>query len=271
MRRRTLALLFAAAAAFVLSHAASAAKSTSPVLSQIVKKGELRVGMTGGQPPLNMTTRSGELIGLEVDLARALAGAMKVKPRFVLKPFNELLPSLEKGELDVVMSGVTITPERNLRVAFLGPYFLSGKSILTKSSSLAQADEASDMDDSSITLTALAGSTSQEFVEKLIPQATLIVARDYQSGVDLVLQDKADAMVADFPICLLSVLRHQEAGLATLVAPLTVEPIGIALPANDPLLLNMVGNYLGTLDAMGMLEELRKKWFEDGSWISQLP
>jgi len=66
-------------------------------------------------------------------------------------------------------------------------------------------------------------------------------------------------------------MRYTGAGLATLVKPLTIEPIGIALPAGDSLLLNMVENYLGALEAIGLLEELEKSWFEDGSWLIQLP
>lgn len=62
---------------------------------------------------------------------------MGVRLRFVERPFAQLLPALEKGEIDVVMSGMTITPDRNLRVAFVGPYIVTGKSILAKARRLA--------------------------------------------------------------------------------------------------------------------------------------
>jgi polar amino acid transport system substrate-binding protein len=77
--------------------------------------------------------------------------------------------------------------------------------------------------------------------------------------------------VADYPICVLSVLRHPDQGLATLVTSLTIEPIGIALPANDALLVNLVQNYLNALEGTGALEALRARWFEDASWLDQLP
>ena len=86
-----------------------------------------------------------------------------------------------------------------------------------------------------------------------------------------VIDDKVDALVADYPICVLSVLRYPEAGLSSLLSPLTIEPIGIALPANDPLFINLVQNYLGALQATGVLENLRQRWMEDGSWLTQLP
>lgn len=249
----------------------AAAGSDSPVLARVVKTGTLRVGMSGDQPPLNMLSKSGEVIGMEVDLASLLASSMHVKLEIVQMPFSELLGALKAGKVDLVMSGMTITPKRNLEVAFVGPYFLSGKSVLTKSQKLASISEATPIDDPSVTLAALGGSTSQTFVETATPKAKLVTVKDYTEGVQAVIGGKADALVADYPICVLSVLRHSDEGLATLMSPLTIEPIGIALPANDALLLNLVQNYLSALQATGVQEALRSKWFDDGSWLNQLP
>jgi polar amino acid transport system substrate-binding protein len=254
---------------FGASGAAEAAGAST--LASIVKAGELRVGMSGNQPPFTMKSKTGKLIGFEVDVAYMLASAMGVELTLVEKPFGELLAALEAGEVDVVMSGMTMTPERNLRVAFVGPYMVSGKSILTKSSTLAAIDEAGDIDQSQIKLTALAGSTSEKFVKKALPKTQLMAKSDYDQAVAAELDGSADAMVADFPICALTVLRYPDAGLATLSQPLTIEPIGVALPPGDSLLLNMVENYLGALEGIGLLDELEAKWFEDGSWLIQVP
>lgn len=241
------------------------------VLDGIVARGEIRVGMTGSQPPLNVMSKSGELIGYEVDLVEILADSMGVKAKLVILPFPELLPALKKGELDMVVSGMTITPERNTKVAFVGPYLLTGKSILTKSETLAAAAEVTDIDMESVTLTALAGSTSQEFAEVVIPNAKLQTTDDYDKAIKLVMDGQADAMIADIEICQLTVLRYPDAGLATLTDPLTIEPVGIALPPGDPLLINLVENYLSALDMVGLLEELHDAWYTDGSWLIQLP
>ncbi|PWG68031.1 ABC transporter substrate-binding protein, partial [Enterococcus hirae] len=73
--------------------------------------------------------------------------------------------------------------ERNMKFAFVGPYFISGKSILTKSETLAKADEAVDLDQADLTLVALAGSTSQAFVEIVLPKAKLVTTPDYDTAV----------------------------------------------------------------------------------------
>jgi polar amino acid transport system substrate-binding protein len=81
----------------------------------------------------------------------------------------------------------------------------------------------------------------------------------------------ADALVADFPICALSLRRYPNAGPATLREPLTIELIGIALAPGDSLLVNMVTNSFSALDGIGLLDALEKKWFKDGGWLIQLP
>ena len=261
-------LIVVAAIAFT---APTTAEAGSATLDRIVERGELRVGTTGGQPPYSIKSKSGKLIGLEIDLGNLLGDALGVETKFVVKPFAQLIPALLAGEVDVVMSGMTITAERNMKVAFVGPYSISGKSILTKSSTLAAADDTEDINVSTVSLAALEGSTSQKFVEILIPEAKLKKAPDYDTAVKMVLDGEVSAMVADMEICQLSVLRYPDAGLVTLDAPLTLEPIGIALPPNDHLFINLMENYLAALEIVGIMDQLRADWFENGSWLVQLP
>ena len=84
------------------------------------------------------------------------------------------------------------------------------------------------------------------------------------------IDDEVDALLADYPVCVLAVFQHQDEGLATVVSPFTFEPIGIALPENAPLLTNLIGNYLNLLEGTGALDQLRARWFSDGSWVSEL-
>ncbi|UCE84935.1 MAG: transporter substrate-binding domain-containing protein, partial [Deltaproteobacteria bacterium] len=191
-------------------------------LQRVLESGELRVGLSGNQPPLNMKNRRGEIIGLEVDLVEALARSMGLTARLVEKPFPELLPALERGEVDLVISGVTITPERNARVAFAGPYFISGKSVLTKSKTISNVESSAALDDPVRTYAVLASSTSEQFVKEVLPRAKRVATQDYDTAVQMVIDDEVDALVADYPICMISVLRHPLSGLSTLVTPFTI-------------------------------------------------
>ena len=264
-------LLFLSGCAQMNGNTASASASASPVIDRILQRGELVVGMAGNMPPMNMTTKEGELIGYEVDLAKNMAASMGVKAKFSVMLFAELLPALQSGKIDLILSNMTITPARNLKVAFVGPYFTSGKAFLTKIKTIALADEAADIDAKNTKLVALKGSTSQAFVEKAIPDATLVTANDYDEAVKMVLEDKVHAMVADYPICVVSVFRYPDQGLLSVVTTLTYEPIGVGVQAGDPLLVNWVENFMGIAEETGLLQKLEEKWFQKADWLQLLP
>ena len=158
-----------------------------------------------------------------------------------------------------------------MRVPFVGPYQLSGKSILTKSSTLAQADDPADLNQPTLQLAALAGSTSEDFVKAFLPRATLTSTKDYDAAIELLLKDEVHAVVADYEICVISVFRRPEDGLVTLDRPLTVEPLGIAVAPGDPLFLNLIENNIGARVASGLFEGLRGRWLKSGLWVEQLP
>jgi polar amino acid transport system substrate-binding protein len=250
--------------------AIAASSDTSPVLARIAESGTIRVGMSAGQPPYNMKNRDGKIIGMDADLAELLAAALEVELEIVEMPFSELLDSLESGKVDLIISGMTATLQRNMRAAFVGPYMLSGKSILARSETIA-ALNSEDMNREDLKIAALAGSTSERFVRLRAPNANLTPTDTYDRAIEMLMDNDVDLFVADMGIVMLSRLRAPEAGLVSSAQPLNVEPIGIAVPANDPLLLNLVQNYVQALASGGALEQLRKKWFESGGWLAQLP
>jgi polar amino acid transport system substrate-binding protein len=253
------------------AHMSDTGGDPSPGLSRIQRQGVLVMGTSGGMPPLNFTAKGGEVMGFEVDLAALMAQAMGVQLKIQTMPFAELLPALESGKVDLILSGMTITPERNMKAAFVGPYFVSGKAFLTRAQTIASAREPSAVNSPNISLAALKGSTSQYFVEEFLPKVRLVPAKDYDEGVGMVIGGKVDALIADYPICIVSVLRYPDKGLVSLITPLTYEPIGIALPKNDPLFTNWTQNFLVALEGTGRMADLKKKWFENASWLLKLP
>ena len=87
----------------------------------------------------------------------------------------------------------------------------------------------------------------------------------------MVLEDKVHAMVADYPICVISVFRYPNQGLLSVVTALTYEPIGVGVPTGDPLLVNWVENYMEIAAETGLLEELNRKWLQQADWLHRLP
>jgi polar amino acid transport system substrate-binding protein len=244
--------------------------SSSPVTDRILSRNEIRIGMSGNQPPFNMKNRTGKLIGLDVDLGVALARTMGVEAKFISMPFQDLLPALEKGDIDIVLSGMTMSSERNLKVAFAGPYFISGKAALTKSPSLAAADEPEDINKKA-RMTVLAGSTSETFAKRSLPEVDLVAVSDYTEAVRLVVDDEVEAMIADYPVCILALYQNPDAGLVATISTFSFEPIGVALSSDAILLTNVVQNYFKLLEGTGTLERLRLAWFDNATWVKDLP
>ena len=249
---------------------APTAVSASPVIDRIRDSGELRVGTSGSQPPLTATTKDGTIIGFDADLARAFAKAMGVKLTLVPLQFSELLPALVRGDVDMVLSGLTMTPQRNLQVAFVGPYLVSGMSILAKERTRAKLRKAEDIDTPRVSLAALRESTAVKFAQENVPRARLVLTDTLDEGVEMVRKGKVDALLADHPFCMVTVYRFASDRLETLETPFNLEPLGIALPPNDPLLINWTQNALAELEDTGVVLDTMSNWFEDDSWVDQL-
>jgi polar amino acid transport system substrate-binding protein len=263
-------IFFFVSVVFLLSLMVSTGASAGSSMERIIKKGELAVGTSGTQPPMSATNKKGELIGMDVDMSRAMADALGVKLKFVQMPFAELLPALEAGKVDMVLSGMTITAERNKKVAFVGPYVVTGKGILAVAERFAALKEAKGLDTPEVTIAALKDSTSQKFAQTSMSKAKLTLFGSYDEAIDLLLKNKIDVIVADFQFCALTAYRQQKKGLIAGQSALTFEPLGIAM-AEDTLLINWVQNFLNQYQGTGELKKLSEKWLNPGSWIDDLP
>jgi ABC-type amino acid transport substrate-binding protein len=248
-----------------------ATEDDTDALHHVLRTGRLRVGMSGVQPPLNMKNRAGELIGLDVDLARALAEAMEVELVLVERPFAALLDDLEAGELDMVISSMTITPARNARVAFAGPYLITGAALLVRSEASKELQHLDALNSPERRWAALAGSTHESLIEEAFPLAEFVPTNDLSAVTAAIRAGEIDGLLTDLPEARFLRARHPEARLLVQEPPLTTEPLGIALPEGSPLFANLVQNYLNTLDYTGLLIQMKVRWLSEGDWLSELP
>lgn len=239
------------------------------ILDGVLKKGELVVGISGDQPPLNATTKEGDIIGLDADLARAIAENMNVKVRFARIPFPGLLSSLQAGKVDMVISGMTMTPERNMKVAFVGPYLVSGKGILLKTRTVEMLKKEG-INSEKFKVATLKGSTSQAIIQKSAPKAALVLTGSYDEALNLLYQDKVDIVIADYPFCAYIADRYPEKELAIGDTKLSFEPLGIAI-REDALWINALDNFMKMQAGSGDLTTLQEKWLKSRTWIKQLP
>ncbi|MCF8118122.1 MAG: transporter substrate-binding domain-containing protein [Desulfarculaceae bacterium] len=243
---KRLCALAALAAALLLAAAPALA---GPVLDRVLKEKTLVVGIATGMPPLSAKTAKGEFIGLDVDLVKDLAASLGVKIRFEPMAFDKLIPAAAAGEVDVAVGGITITPQRNARVFFAGPYFVSGQTLLATREVGAGINGLADVNRPGFSVAVAKDTTSEGAARSVMPKA----------------------MVADYPYCAVAVFRNPEAKLGTLQKPFTFEPLGLALPPGDPLWDNLVTNFLFNMEGGGKMSYLKNRWFQNPSWMRLLP
>jgi len=237
---------------------------------RIEKTKVLRVGTSGDSPPMSARTFEGELIGFDIDLARALASILEVELELVRMPFHDLLDAVERGEVDIAISAITMTPKRNLRVAFAGPYYLSTKTMLAKPEILKGVTRLSDLKGRGLRVIAVDGGSSERMVRSVLPDSQKSFPSNQQAAMEVVLAGAADVFVADYPVAAFALLKYPTAGLIAVESAFTAEPIGIAIHGDDPLFVNLIENYLHTLEYVGLLDQFKARWFEDASWVKRV-
>ncbi len=240
------------------------------VMNRILARGTLVVGTTGHFPPFSVKDKEGKYIGLDMDLARAMASAMGVKMEVKRYDMADLIEAVRKNKVDMALSGITMTFKRNLKVIFVGPYMVTGQAILAKKAVVQRVKSPSDMNKPSFRLVVVKGTTGATVAKLLVPKATIIEKNTMTEAFNMVMKDKADALLADQPFCVVAAFQHQNQPIGV-SEPFTQELVGIALPEGDDLLVNWVENFIVQMQIKGELKKLKKYWFQNPSWIKEIP
>ncbi|MCY1016228.1 ABC transporter permease subunit [Pyxidicoccus sp. MSG2] len=219
----------------------------------------LRIGTDATYPPFQ-SVRDGELVGFDIELGTLIAEELGAKVEWTNTSFDGVFPALMAGKFDLVMSAVTITPERQQRLGFSEPYYTAGQTVAARGG------------DARITgLESLRGkvagiqlNTTAALVLKKEPD---IQVRQYPS-IDLALQDllngNLDGVVGDAPT-LRYFITHGFQGLRTTGGLLTEEHYGIVSRPEDTALREAVNGALRRLRESGRFAALEEKYFGEAA------
>ena len=133
--------------------------TSQSTIEQVLQRGVLRVGMSTFVP-WAMKDKQGNLVGFEIDVAKRLAQDMGVKVEFVPTKWSGILPALLTGKFDIIIGGMGITPERNLKVNFSIPYDYTGMSIVASMKLAKGFKSLSDFNKPGVTIAARIGTTA---------------------------------------------------------------------------------------------------------------
>ena len=266
-----LAALFAAGIIFSTSVFGGdielAKKST---IEKILKRGELRVGFESGYVPFEMTNKKGKFVGFDMDYARRLAKVMGVKFVPVNTAWDGIIPALMTDKFDIIMGGMTITQERNLKILFADPYIVVGQAILLNKKHAGTVKSYKDLNDPKYILTSRLGTTGEQAIKKYIPKATYkSFETEGDAGLE-VINGKADALVYDLPFIGFLYGSQGKDKTVFLSDPFTYEPLAWAINKGDPDFLNFLNNFLRQTKGDGFYDRLFKKWIIGSDWKKEI-
>ncbi|MGA9263272.1 MAG: transporter substrate-binding domain-containing protein [Desulfobacterales bacterium] len=238
-------------------------------IENALKRGVLRVGMSTFVP-WAMKDKTGKLIGFEIDVANRLAQDTGVEIEFVPTKWAGIIPALLTGKFDVIIGGMGILPQRNLKVNFTIPYDYSGMSIVANKQLAAGFKRLEEFNRPEVKIAARLGSTAAMAVRKYMPQAKLQLFDDESQVIQELRSGRVHAMVASAPLPTYLALENPEVLFLPLQETFTKEPIGFAVRKGDVDTLNYFNNWIRVVEAEGWLKERKQYWFNTKEWEKQL-
>ena len=233
-------------------------------LNKIVQKGVLTVGLEPGYMPFEMKDKQGNIFGFGVDMANGMAKGMGFKLRLVRAAWDGIIAGLITGKYDVIMSGMTITQERNLKINFAEPYISVGQTILASKKHAGK--KWSDLDKPEYTIVTKIGVTGEIATRKMFKKAKIRTFETEADAAQEVLNGNADGMVYDQPYNAIFFAEKGAGKLVHMSEELTYEPLGWAIRKGDPDFLNWLNNFLNQSKHDGSYQKIYDRWFNDASW-----
>jgi len=234
-------------------------------LNKILQRGELRVGMEPGYMPFEMKDKKGNIIGFDVDMAKAMAKAMGVKLKLVPTAWDGIIAALLTDKFDILISGMTVTQERNLKINFANPYISVGQTIIAQKKYAGKTWK--DLDKAEYTIVTKLGVTGEIATRKMFKHAKIKTFETEADAAQEVLNGKADAFVYDKPYNAIFFAQKQATGkIIHMDNDLTYEPLGWAVRKGDPDFLNWLDNFLNQAKHDGKYDKIYSKWFKKDAW-----
>jgi polar amino acid transport system substrate-binding protein len=243
--------------------------STNSVIEEVKKNGVLRIGLSTFVP-WSMRDKKGDLIGFEIDVANKVAADMGVKTEFVPTAWDGIIPALLAGKFDVIISGMSITPQRNLTVNFTVPYAHSGQQMTANKKLAGGFKSLEQFNDPAVTITCRRGTSTCVAAQKVFPKVTLRQFDDEAQCLQEVLNGNAHAVITSAPKPKLWTLDHPDTLFMPSEENLTKSDEAFAVRKGDPDAVNFFDNWILFNTSNGWLQERHDYWFKGNDWKDQV-
>lgn len=261
--KKQICLLFTLLLAFLLFGCGGNAKTAdnnAPAQSADTGK-PLVVAMELAYPPFETRDDAGEPSGVSVDLMKAFGEYCGREIKIENTAWDGLIPSLQTGSADIVISSMTITEERKELIDFSDPYANALLAILANADS--DINSIDDFNQAGKVLAVKSGSTGHMYAEKNLPDTELLVMPDESACVTEVAQGRADGFIYDQLTIYRNWQNNPDTTKAVFIPFQDVEKWGVAVQKGNQELLDQINAFLADFQKKGGYEELTEKYLSE--------
>ena len=254
--------------AIALPSLANEEAATSNV-EQIKERGTLRVGMSTFVP-WAMRNKQGELIGFEIDVAKRLAADSGLKVEFVPTAWDGIIPALLAKKFDVIIGGMSITPERSKSVLFTEPYSHSGVQVAANKELAEGFSEFSDFDSRRVKIAARRGAFTVQVARETFPKAKILQFDDDAQAFQEVLNGNAHAVIASSPKPEHEAIKHADKLFIPFSERLSKGNEAFAVRLGEEDKKAFFNQWIEARTQDGWLDERYEYWFSTLDWQDQV-
>ncbi len=223
-------------------------------------KDTLRVGVSTNAPPI-IFRQNGQVTGLEAALAQKLGTFLNKKVVFVEVPWVKQIEYLNQGKTDIIMSGMTITPQRKYLVNFITPYLRSGQIMLVRLEDRRKfSNGITDVMNKNYRVGTVSDTTGDLFVTETLTKVNEVNFKTSQEGVQALINRNIDVLVYDAPMVCHYAAVNQSEKLIPILVMATEEYLSWAVRKNDADLKERLNLFIKTISENGELEKMINSW-----------
>lgn len=220
----------------------------------------LRVGTAADIPPLAFL-QDGRVAGMEADLARLLETQLGQQLQFRVLPAAELLPALQRGDIDIAMSGLVITEAREREVDFAQPYYLqAGQMAIIRTDDVMRFRSPVSLLQGGFRVGFVAGSAGERYVKAQMSSASAVPCANSDECLQWLVGKRIDVFIDSASTSWLIATQPRYSALLSLYRPLTDEPLAWAVNKNNPQLRDRLSAALRAMQQTQMFEHILNRW-----------
>jgi len=218
----------------------------------------LRVGITPNAQPLAFLQNK-QIVGIEADFAKNLAKSLNRKLVFIEVPWEKQLDYLEQNKTDIIMSGMSVTSARKIRIDFANPYMQSGLTALFRRDNYDPTGLPASTIRNQKVVGFVKGTTSELFVFQQFPLAEKKGYSNSSLAVEALMSKRIEMFIYDAPVVWWEYALHENDVMA-FPSLLNIEPLAWGISKANPELLKQVNTLLAQWEKEGTSRKIIQHW-----------